>query len=275
MKAVTFYFEWRKAMKSLGDRERLFMYDAILDYAENGVRPGGMTGAMEMAFDIIASAIDHDAERYQAVSEARSIAGKKGNAARWGSKTSGDSEENNRNCDICESQKSQKSQNRDKEKEQDEKKESTKEIKEEIEEKKKRTDGLKRSPERTIARTDAQDRTGLSFDDFKEAFGKCTKGYGIQTQAAWTQLNDKQRMAIMQDLKGERKQVREDKPYFTITDFRFPEPKLYHNGEMALTEQLRAGVPMVLIEKSGTFAYCEAVDLGDCQAVGWKAFRRM
>lgn len=72
------YFEIRPSLKRLSDEEKGRLFEAILDYGENGTAPG-FDGALGIVWDFIQPRIDADSQRYQKVSEARSAAA----AARW------------------------------------------------------------------------------------------------------------------------------------------------------------------------------------------------
>lgn len=245
-----FYFEWRKAMQHLSDSERLAIYDAICDFAENGIRPEGFEGMAAMAFDLIAGSIERDNEKYKDVSLARSIAGQKGNAVRWGKREN----EDNRNCDICDESdtentqlkiaKSQKSQNKETEKERTKEKEERKTDKE-----------AEADAVRTCA-CEACD-TALSFEAFRSAFGENYR-YGPNTISAWAVCPDWKRKLIIEDLRGPRKHVKKDSPYITIEDF-IPEVPLYRNGDSKLTEFFQKGTTHLWLVKDqqGKFAFIE------------------
>lgn len=240
-----FYFEWRKAMQHLSDNERLAIYDAICDFAENGIRPEGFEGMAAMAFDLIAGSIERDNEKYKDVSLARSIAGQKGNAVRWGKKEN----EDNRNCDICDESdtentqlkiaKSQKSQNRETEKERTKEKEERETDKE----------------AENAMRASACD--ALSFDAFRSAFGEHYR-YGPNTIAAWAACPDWKRQLIIEDLRGPRRHVKKESPYITIEDF-VPDIPLYRNGDSKLTEFFQKGTTHLWLVKDqqGKFAFVE------------------
>lgn len=75
---VMLYFEIRPSLKRLSDEEKGRLFEAILDYGENGTVPD-FDGGLGIAWDFIQPRIDADSQRYQKVSQARSAAA----AARW------------------------------------------------------------------------------------------------------------------------------------------------------------------------------------------------
>lgn len=81
---VIFYQDWYEAIAELPPEERVEAYDAVFQYAFRGVTPTnklikGITALMR-------TAIDRDNAKYDEVAKARSEAGKKGMAKRWGNK---------------------------------------------------------------------------------------------------------------------------------------------------------------------------------------------
>ena len=85
---IVFYRDWYDAISELPPEERVQAYDAVFLYAFKGETPTnklirGITALMR-------SAIDRDSERYQEICKARSEAGKKGMAKRWGNKGNSD-----------------------------------------------------------------------------------------------------------------------------------------------------------------------------------------
>lgn len=76
---VILYFDIRPALKRLSDEEKGQLFEAILDYGENGVVPR-FDGCLGIAWDFIQPRIDADSQRYQRTAEARRAAAN----ARWG-----------------------------------------------------------------------------------------------------------------------------------------------------------------------------------------------
>ncbi len=62
---VLLYFDIRNGMKRLSTSDKGRLFDAILDYAENGVVPD-FEGGLGVAWDFIAQKLDKDAETYAA-----------------------------------------------------------------------------------------------------------------------------------------------------------------------------------------------------------------
>lgn len=86
--SVIFYQDWYEAIAELPPEERVQAYDAVFAYAFKGETPTnklirGITALMR-------SAIDRDNAKYSVTSRARSEAGKKGMAKRWGNRESSD-----------------------------------------------------------------------------------------------------------------------------------------------------------------------------------------
>ena len=61
---VMFYFEIRPCIRRLSLAEKGQLFEAILDYAENGVEPE-LEGALGVAWDFIQPRIDLDSEQYE------------------------------------------------------------------------------------------------------------------------------------------------------------------------------------------------------------------
>ena len=57
------YFELRPSLRRLSSRERLALYDAIMDYGEWGVVPD-FTGKLAVAWDFVQPKLDRDDEAY-------------------------------------------------------------------------------------------------------------------------------------------------------------------------------------------------------------------
>lgn len=66
---VLLYFDIRNGMKRLSTSDKGRLFDAILDYAENGVVPD-FEGGLGVAWDFIVQKLDKDAETYAAKSVA-------------------------------------------------------------------------------------------------------------------------------------------------------------------------------------------------------------
>lgn len=64
---VLIYFDIRNGTKRLSTSEKGLLFDAILDYAENGVVPE-FEGGLGIAWDFIVQKLDKDAESYAAKS---------------------------------------------------------------------------------------------------------------------------------------------------------------------------------------------------------------
>ena len=60
---VMFYFDVRPCIKRLNLNEKGQLFEAILDYAENGIEPE-LDGALGIAWDFIQPRLDQDTERY-------------------------------------------------------------------------------------------------------------------------------------------------------------------------------------------------------------------
>ena len=75
---VMLYFDLRPCLKRLSNQEKGQLFEYILDYAEFGEVPEA-EGLVGVAWDFIKPRIDHDAERYEEVSERRRQAAQK----RW------------------------------------------------------------------------------------------------------------------------------------------------------------------------------------------------
>ena len=60
---VMLYFELRPSLRRLSSRERLALYDAIMDYGEWGVVPD-FTGKLAVAWDFVQPKLDRDDEAY-------------------------------------------------------------------------------------------------------------------------------------------------------------------------------------------------------------------
>ena len=67
------YFDLRPSLKLLSVEERGRLLDAILDYAESGIKPE-LEGMAAMAWEFIKPRIDRDSERYEEICRKRSAA---------------------------------------------------------------------------------------------------------------------------------------------------------------------------------------------------------
>lgn len=65
-KSFLFYLDWRQHLEILTDAERGRLISALLDYAETGALPDGMSGAAGMAFSFMRAQLDRDREKYEA-----------------------------------------------------------------------------------------------------------------------------------------------------------------------------------------------------------------
>lgn len=61
---VMFYFEIRPCIRRLSLVDKGQLFEAILDYAENGIEPE-LDGALGVAWDFIQPRIDLDSEQYE------------------------------------------------------------------------------------------------------------------------------------------------------------------------------------------------------------------
>ena len=75
---VMFYFDLRPSLKRLSLEEKGLLFESMLDYAQYGVIPE-LEGMIAVAWDFLQPRIDHDAERYEEISELRRKAARK----RW------------------------------------------------------------------------------------------------------------------------------------------------------------------------------------------------
>ena len=75
---VMFYFDLRPSLKRLSPEEKGLLFESMLDYAQYGVVPE-LEGMIAVAWDFLQPRIDHDAERYEEISELRRKAARK----RW------------------------------------------------------------------------------------------------------------------------------------------------------------------------------------------------
>lgn len=74
---VKVFFDWKNQMSALSDAEKGRLYDAILDYAENGSVPQ-LSGRESILFPVFQAQIDRDTKAYQAKVDA----GRKGGLAK-------------------------------------------------------------------------------------------------------------------------------------------------------------------------------------------------
>ena len=70
---VMLYFELRPSLRRLSSRERLALYDAIMDYGEWGVVPD-FTGKLAVAWDFVQPKLDRDDDNYARKSQVRRYA---------------------------------------------------------------------------------------------------------------------------------------------------------------------------------------------------------
>ena len=61
---VMFYFDIRPCIRRLSLEDKGQLFEAILDYAENGIEPE-LDGALGVAWDFIQPRIDLDSEQYE------------------------------------------------------------------------------------------------------------------------------------------------------------------------------------------------------------------
>lgn len=78
-KSFIFRKEWRDALKDLSAKERLSIYEAIIDYGITGIA-NDLSPVGEVAFSIIRGTIDGDIKHQQEIARKRSECGKKGGA---------------------------------------------------------------------------------------------------------------------------------------------------------------------------------------------------
>ena len=102
----TFIFrkEWKDAISGLPDEVRLEIYEAIIEYGTSGKLSALKPMAM-LAFNFAKVSIDKDSERYSQISEKRSSAAKKRNAANAANAANADSPhgDNDSDSDMCSS----------------------------------------------------------------------------------------------------------------------------------------------------------------------------
>lgn len=77
---VMIYFETARALKWLDYEAKGRLFDAIVDYAENGIIPA-FDGVLAAVWPFVANSIDRDTLRYEAIKEKRIEAGRKGGIA--------------------------------------------------------------------------------------------------------------------------------------------------------------------------------------------------
>ena len=78
---VMIYFETGRAVKWLDYESKGRLFEAIMEYAENGTAPQ-FEGHLAVAWPFIAEKIDRDGERYEDIRKARAEAGRKGGKSR-------------------------------------------------------------------------------------------------------------------------------------------------------------------------------------------------
>lgn len=76
-RTFVFHLDWAQTLKGQPNDIRLAVYDAIIDYVENGIEPSQGT-AVYLVFLFIKQQIDKDAEKYAETCEKRRNAGAKG-----------------------------------------------------------------------------------------------------------------------------------------------------------------------------------------------------
>lgn len=83
-KSFLLYCDYREHIKLLSVEEKAALLDAIFDYASG--EKVEVEGAVGMAFSFITAQMERDAIKWEAERQARSEAGKKGMASRWGNR---------------------------------------------------------------------------------------------------------------------------------------------------------------------------------------------
>ena len=78
---VMIYFETAKAIKGLDYETKGRLFEAIMEYAENGVIPE-FDGVLAAVWPFIADKIDRDSTKYEGIRQTRAEAGRKGGLAR-------------------------------------------------------------------------------------------------------------------------------------------------------------------------------------------------
>lgn len=77
------YHSYKKHFKFLTNEQKGILFDAFIEYSENQTIPE-LEPVLMMAFNFVAEDIDINRQKWEDMAEARSEAGKKGAAARWG-----------------------------------------------------------------------------------------------------------------------------------------------------------------------------------------------
>ena len=93
--SFVFYHEWAEAIKDLPDKERLEIYEAIIEYAETGKTPE-LSGTAKVAFGFIKPQLDRNAGKYEAKVERMAKARSKINNQTNISQKSDSNQSNNR-----------------------------------------------------------------------------------------------------------------------------------------------------------------------------------
>lgn len=78
---VMIYFETAKAIKALDYETKGRLFEAIMEYAEDGVVPA-FDGVLAAIWPFVADKIERDSERYERIRDQRAEAGRKGGKAR-------------------------------------------------------------------------------------------------------------------------------------------------------------------------------------------------
>ena len=97
---VMLYFNMRPSRR-LPDRERLQLYDAILDYSQTGTVPE-LSGASAIIWEYIQPTLEADNARYEATKEKRAKAGALGGMARGKNEKQSEANQANAWGAICE-----------------------------------------------------------------------------------------------------------------------------------------------------------------------------
>lgn len=112
------FIDWLERYKKLNDEEFGRLIRAALVYKAEGDEPE-LTGREELLWDGVKLDIDRDNERYSAVCEARSEAGKRGAEARWNGNSHKEDGKNGKSHLPCGKNSQEKEKEKEKDKEKD------------------------------------------------------------------------------------------------------------------------------------------------------------
>ena len=65
---IIFYFKWKEYLAGMSPEDRLFIYDSIMEYAENGTVPE-LSGYRKVIFQFMRDDVDRNMAKYQALVE--------------------------------------------------------------------------------------------------------------------------------------------------------------------------------------------------------------